>query len=81
MLTALKDNEIAFLLEHEEVFDALLDIAALDGFREVFGNMLLSEVIARYESALTDTADESDPVEMLKKLRGPSLFDDLNAEE
>jgi hypothetical protein len=61
MLAALNEDHIALLLEHEEVFDALFDMAASEGFRDVFGDSLLSEVIARYESELMDAADDSGP--------------------
>jgi len=61
MDTLLTDEQTAFLLEHRELIDAVLKIADSDAFKTLFGTMTPGEALDRYEAALNDADETSDP--------------------
>jgi hypothetical protein len=48
----LDEEQVAFLLEHHELLDALFDLAETDDFRVRFGELPVSEVLKRFENTL-----------------------------
>jgi len=91
----LSSEQMTLLFEHHELLDALLELTESEGFKSVFSEMSLDEVMSRYESTLHFDDAESDIVlrdrylrmknqesnaDMLKKLRSKSLFDDSDNE-
>jgi hypothetical protein len=57
----LDEEQVAFLLEHHDVIDALFELAQTDEFREKFGEQSVSEVLSRFENTLT-LDEESDVI-------------------
>jgi hypothetical protein len=60
----LNDAQMAVLLEHYPVIDALFELSESADFKAAFGEMPLSEVLQRLEATLADEDDdeENDPV-------------------
>ena len=53
----LDEEQLAFLLEHHEVIDALFDFAETEEFRAKFGNISIDEVLKRYIATIGDDND------------------------
>lgn len=51
-LELLNPEQVDFLEAHQEVLDALLEITEQAGFKAVFGEMLLGEMVSRYLNTL-----------------------------
>ncbi len=49
----LTPEQAAFLEDHQEVLDALLDITEQADFKSVFGEMAPGEMVSRYVNTLT----------------------------
>ena len=94
----LDEEQLAFLLEHHELIDALLEFADTDEFKSKFDGLPIGEVLKRFEDTLKQDDEPDDVLReryermkmeletgdhrvLLRKLRGSSLFDDLNQEE
>ena len=89
-MKSLSSEQMTVLFENHELLDALLELTDSDGFKSVFSEMSLDEIMSRYESTLHFDDAESDTVlrerylrmknqdseTLLRKLRGNSLFDD-----
>lgn len=51
-LNLLSPEQVAFLEDHQEVLDALLNITEQPDFKAVFGEMLPGEMVSRYINTL-----------------------------
>lgn len=56
----LSQEQLDFLAAHQDVLDALWELADSEEFKAVFGEMALGELFSRYEASLGDD-DEHDP--------------------
>lgn len=53
----LDEAQVAFLLEHHDIIDALFDLAQSDDFKVRFGDLSVSEVIKRFENTIQPDDD------------------------
>jgi hypothetical protein len=87
-------EQLAFVEEY--LLDALVNMTESDGFVALFGGISADELLKRYEKTfdeqdapilkgryqrLQSELNADDHSMMLEKLRGASLFDDLNTDE
>jgi hypothetical protein len=93
---ALTERQLAVLSEYHEIIETLLEISESDEFKTAFGDASLGEVIDLYEVSLNEDDSDpilheryqrlkarletDDHRQMIDKLRGASLFDDINTE-
>ncbi|MBA3874044.1 MAG: hypothetical protein H0X30_33340 [Anaerolineae bacterium] len=65
----LSSEQMTLLFENHELLDALLALTDSEGFKLVFSEMSLDEVMSRYESTLHFDDSESDTVLRERYLR------------
>jgi len=53
----LSKEQLDFLAQHQDVLDALWELAESEAFRAVFGDIELSEMLRRYEATLIPDED------------------------
>ena len=64
---SLNSEQLTFIVEHQNIIDALRELATSDEFIAVFGEMSVGEVLDRYEMTLAEDDEESRNVNLRQR--------------